>query len=183
MYSWRWESALIRLLCHYRWDYGQEYRLCIESVRALWNRFPLLPVTDDSLLKYKSICQHPNHVVILIKTTGVLSSLLKHCLRVFFRRDTGIVFLARLKPAEPMRLAQPELMIMWGCKDSLSLSLFLPFSNSTISSSCICELLRVDAYPKGKLEKMHVVFVSAIRDCQKGVLWDHAAGKSHDRVG
>ena len=119
MYSWRWESALIRLLCHYRWDYGQEYRLCIESVRALWNRFPLLPVTDDSLLKYKSICQHPNHVVILIKTTGVLSSLLKHCLRVFFRRDTGIVFLARLKPAEPMRLAQPELMIMWGCKDSL----------------------------------------------------------------
>ena len=81
-----------------------------------------------------------------------------------------------------MGLTQAELMIMWGCKTFLSLSLS-SFPHSTIFSSCIRELLRVDAYPKRKLKKMHVGFVFAIRDCQTSVLWDHAAGESHDRVG
>ena len=36
--------------------------------------------------KYKSICQLANHVVILIKTTGLFSTLFKRCLWVFSTR-------------------------------------------------------------------------------------------------
>ena len=67
-----------------------------------------------------------------------------------------------------MRLPQVELMIMWGCKDFLSLSLSLSYT-----LPCRIRQSSLLAY---------VGFVFAIRDCQMSVFWDHVTGESHDRV-
>ena len=105
--------------------------------------------------KYKSICQLLNHAVILIETTEVLATLLRHCLRVFSTRHL------RWLPCKSQAGRADKISTSWvddnvGLQE-LSLSLSLSsLSNSTISSSCSCELLHVDAYPKGKLEKTKV---------------------------
>ena len=106
--------------------------------------------------KYKSICQLPNHVAILIKTTGILKTLLRHCLRVFSTRHLRwLTCKSQAGRADKISTSWVDDNVgLQRLSLSLSLSLSLTsLSNSTISSSCICELLCVDANPKEKLGK------------------------------
>ena len=106
----------------------------------------------------KSIFQLTNHVVILMKTAGLLAPLFNHCLWVFSVRHL------RWLSCKSQVSRADEIATSW-VDDNVGLQgLFFPplslslssFPNSIISSSCICEFLRVDAYPKGKLEKTKV---------------------------
>ena len=120
--------------------------------------FPSYPWLMIALYIYKSIFQLPNHVVILMKTAGLFASLFNHYLWVFsVRHLRWLSCKSQVSRADEIATSWVDYNVGLQGPFSPPLSLSLSsFPNSIISSFCICEFLRVDAYLKGKLEKTKV---------------------------